>query len=419
MWKKIKESKWLYVVLSILLAVILWAYVVKEGDPSIERDISGIPVTFTGTGILTTRSLIITEGAEQTMTLKIEAKAATLAKLSRDTITLTVDVSKIVEPGTYRLMVDFGLPPNVNQVDVGLNSDLSDLYVEFTVAKLETKEVPVQLEFTGTPAEGYQPGDYSITPDTISISGQRELVNQVAYAKVVLSQKDMTETYTGDLAFAYVGSDGEELADLKVQSNVDTVHVIFPIVMSQRIPLTVDLVPGGGATAENVEVKVEPEYLDVTGAEEDFKGFQKIVLGEIDLAEVVTEKKYTFPIHLSGNFNNDSGQTEAVITVAIKDGELVSKEFSVDNISIINVPDPENLTAEQVTQSRLVTIRGAQEAVDAVYQGQIRIVADVAAAGVTTPGRHTIPAKIYVDGSDDVGVVNGNSYNIVVNITQK
>ena len=59
MWNKIKNSKWLYVLLSILMAVILWAYVVKEADPDLTKDVAGIPVTFTGTGILNSRNLII------------------------------------------------------------------------------------------------------------------------------------------------------------------------------------------------------------------------------------------------------------------------------------------------------------------------------------------------------------------------
>ena len=75
MWKKIKDSKWLYVVLSLLMASVLWIYVVKEANPSIERSIANIPITFTGTEILAARNLIISEGADQTMTLDLEAKS--------------------------------------------------------------------------------------------------------------------------------------------------------------------------------------------------------------------------------------------------------------------------------------------------------------------------------------------------------
>ncbi|MEG2119115.1 MAG: CdaR family protein, partial [Pseudoflavonifractor sp.] len=243
-----KDSKWLYVVLSIAMAVILWGYVIKAENPDQTRTVSGIPVTFTGTDVLATRNLIISEGAEQTMDLTVKTKLDIYSKLDRYNITLKIDVSKIVEPKEYHVMVDIAYPPNVSTGSILLQNDLSDLYVDFTVSKLETKEIPVKGEFTGSVAPGYQAGEISVTPATVGIRGQRELVNQVAYAEVRLNQENMDKTYTGDLSFVYIGMNGEELADLKLSANVDTVHVVYPVVMVKEVPLTVDVLPGGGAT---------------------------------------------------------------------------------------------------------------------------------------------------------------------------
>ena len=208
MWKKIKDSKWLYVVLSLLMASVLWIYVVKEANPTEKRSITNIPITFTGTEILAARNLIISDGANQTMTLNLEAKSDVFSKLNRENITLSVDVSQISEPGTYRLLVKPSYPINVNQLDVTVNNDVSELYVEFSVSELESKEIPVRLEFKGSYADDYMAGKPTITPGTINISGQQELVNQVAYAKVVLTIEDMSESYEGDLPFVYVSADG-------------------------------------------------------------------------------------------------------------------------------------------------------------------------------------------------------------------
>ena len=254
MWKKIKDSKWLYVVLSLLMASVLWIYVVKEANPTEKRSITNIPITFTGTEILAARNLIISDGANQTMTLNLEAKSDVFSKLNRENITLSVDVSQISEPGTYRLLVKPSYPINVNQLDVTVNNDVSELYVEFSVSELESKEIPVRLEFKGSYADDYMAGKPTITPGTINISGQQELVNQVAYAKVVLTIEDMSESYEGDLPFVYVSADGTELTDLDVTANVDTVHVEYPIVKTKQIPVTVDIIPGGGATASDVDV---------------------------------------------------------------------------------------------------------------------------------------------------------------------
>lgn len=418
MWKKIKDSKWSYVVLSILMAIILWAYVVKEANPSIKRNISGIPVTFSGTDILAARNLIIAAGSEQTMTLNVEAKSDVMSKLSRDTISVTVDVSKILEPGDYRIMPDIGFSPNVPQTGIAVNNDVSDLYVGFTVSKLETKEVPVKLDFKGSIAKGYQAGEPVLTPGTISISGQRELVNQVAYAKVVLAQEELNASYAGDLTFIYVGSDGQELTGLKVTSNVDTVHVVYPIVMTKRVPVSVKIIPGGGATEKDVKVTFGSDhesefYLDIAGPEADIEAYKEIALGEINLSDVVTKETYTFPVKLSDTFTNESGITEVSVTVEIDDTRLSTAEFEVDNIQLINVPA--GFQASLVTQSRQVTVRGARDAIAALFQSQVRIIVDLSAAQKAA-GRQTVPAKVMIDGSNEVGVLG--SYNVVVSLTQ-
>ena len=214
---------------------------------------------------------------------------------------------------------------------------------------------------------------------------------------------------------------------------MDTVHVIYPIVQYKQIPLVVELVPGGGATPDDVTVlpllegaepledqpdgarQVVVGEISITGPEDELDGLHKLVVGQVDLADVITSKTYTFPITLSEGFGNESGIQELSVSVAIKEGALARREFAVTNIVLVN--KPEGLNVELVTQSRQVTIRGTQEAVNRIYEGQLRIVADVAASNATAVGRHNIPAKVYVDGSDDVGVVGGD-YNITIDITQ-
>lgn len=418
MFKKIKNSKWLYVVLSILMAIILWGYVIREANPDQTKTIKNISITFTGTDVLETRHLIISQGASQTMNLDIRAKLDVLAKLRRDNITLEVNVSKISEAGEYRLLVEHTFPPNIQTGSVSIENDIDDLYLTFTVSKREAKEVPVKAEFVGSVAKGFQLGDIVTTPATISISGQQELVNQVAYVKVTLTQENMNATYTGELPFVYIGTDGKELTGLNVTSNTETIHVTYPIVVVKEIPLTVSIVSGGGATAENVRLTYGPNQqeemtIDVSGTEEDLEGLKQITVGQIDLSQVVTTKEFTFPINLSPELTNESGITEVTVTATIEG--LTTREFDVDNIQLINIP--EGYTGEPVTKSRTVMVRGLEAAVNAIFQSQLRIVVDVSAGmSAAAVGRYDIPAKVYLDGSGDVGVVG--TYNISVSLSK-
>lgn len=417
MLKKITDSRWLYVVLSVLMSVLLWGFVINELNPDQRKTIYNIPITFTGTDVLETRHLIISEGVDQSMNLAVSAKLDVLSKLSRENITIKVDVSKITAPGEYRLLTQTTYPPNVQSGNVAIESDLADLYISVSIAKSEAKVIPVKAEFVGSVEEGYQLGDISVTPASISISGQQELVDEVVYAKVTLTQENLDATYTGDLPFVYIGTDGKELTGLDVTSSVDTVHVTYPVVKVVNVPLAVDVVYGGGITAENlgdyVDIDIQPKSISVSGEEDVLAALTQLYVGQIDLTKIVTSEKFTFPLDVGQEITNESGITEVTVQVTIKG--LVTREFGVDNIQLINIPV--GYAAEAVTKSRTVMVRGPEAAVEAVFKSQLRIVVDVAAGiPAAAVGRFDLPAKIYLDGSSDVGVVG--TYNISVSLSR-
>ena len=151
----------------------------------------------------------------------------------------------------------------------------------------------------------------------------------------------------------------------------------------------------------------------VSGSGEDLAGLTNISLGEIDLAQIFgTREVLSLPIDLDSSLTNVSGITEAAVTVTIHG--LTTRILQVSNISFIN--KPEGYQADAVTQSCSIQIRGSQEAVEAVTASQLRIVADLSEMELST-GSQTIPVRVYLDGSSDVGVVG--EYNIVVSLTRE
>ena len=121
----------------------------------------------------------------------------------------------------------------------------------------------------------------------------------------------------------------------------------------------------------------------------------------------------TFPINLSDSLTNESGISEATVTLTITG--LSMQEFEVDNIELINIP--EGYSADLVTQSRVVLVRGTQEELDQLFQSQIQIVADLSQLSSTGVGRQTVPATVNVTGGGSAGAVG--RYSVVVNLTRE
>lgn len=410
MMERLRDSRWVYILLSLLLAVIFWMYVRLEVDPEDTATIHNVPVELTGTNVLTGQNLTVSELSAETVDLRVSAPVSVINNLIRyqDDIYIPLDVSRLVE-GENRLTYQPKWPENFNTSDVVLlNKDPGTITV--TVGKLYTSTFNVDFRLEGQVAEGYQMGTPSIEPTTVTVSGSAEEVSQVAKVVAVLQNENLDERYTGDLPLTLLDSQGVPLTDLNVTLSSETAYVVVPVVVEKDVKLTVSFQNGGGATTDDITYDIDPKSITVSGEESDINNLTELSVGSIDLSKVVGTNTFTFPISLDPSLENVSGETDATVTVTVKG--LDTKVFNVDNISVLQ---PANgYTAVAVTQEKQVTVRGKTEDLEAVDASQLRIVADL--SDMTTTGQISVPVRVYLDTNRSVGVIG--EYTIVVNISR-
>ena len=406
----LKDRKWAYVLLSVFLAVILWLYVRAEKDPVSDARIRNIPVQITGSSVLSSKGLTVAGLSSDRVSTTLQAPASVLSDISRKNITATIDVSRIDEAGEHTLSYNIVLPTNVNTDGVVIQEKEPET-ITVTVEKLYTRTLPVEFRFEGSVAKGYQAGTPTIDPVNVTISGAVEQVNRVARAVVVLEAKDLKEQYTGDLPIRLLDANGDELKDLEVELSSKTAYVVYPIVVVKEIPLTVNIIAGGGATRENIsEPLIVPSKITVAGTQEDIDHLTEISLGSIDLSKVVGTSNFTFTIDLDPSLENVTGITEAKVTVTVSG--LETRSFEVGNIKLQNIP--RGYSAKADTESKTVYVRGTADELAMIDSSQLRIVADL--KEVTGSGTYTIPVRVYLDAGTEVGVIG--DYSIVVSVTR-
>ena len=414
MGKKILDSKLLYALLAIVCAIALWFYVAATEETEVSDNITDIPVTFINEEVLEENGLMISAGMEQTATLKVYGPVSDLAKLNQDKekIRLTIDVSKITSPGEQKMAYDVDLP-SAYETSVTVQG-LYPGNVAFTVSRNIRKEIFVEGKFTGTLAEEYMRGNFEFLPGKISVSGEESEVNRISHALVTVGGEELKTTVTGNVGFELIDYQGEILTDIDVICSVDTVNFTLPVIKTAEVPLAVKWVTGGGITRQNldryVSYEINPKQIVVSGSEDDLEPLTEIILGEINLGNIVGSDTLQFEIPINDALDNISGITTATVTVAIHD--LESKILEADNIQLRRIP--EGFAAESVTQTLQVLVRGEKDALDLILPLNLRIVADLSGVDPMS-GRYTVPVKVYLDGTTKVGVV-GDDYKIVVDI---
>ncbi len=413
MMEHIRESKWLNILMSVLLAVLFWLYVRAELDPSQTSWFYHVPVEITGSTVLTRQGLTVANLSQSTVDLRIEGPASVLDSLSRSRkdLSVTLDVSKCTE-GENKLVYTPNWPVNIN-TDSIVTIDRDPETIAVTVEKLYTSSFNVEFQLKGTVADGYQAGTPAINPETVVVSGPAEQVSRVKKVVAVLETEDLDQRFAGDLPLILLDENGEQITDAEVTLDSPTAYVVLPVVVVKDIPLTVSFQPGGGATIDDITYEINPKSLMVSGAESDMESLNEISLGSVDLSKVVGTNTFTFPIDLDASLENVTGSTSATVTVTVNG--LDTRSFDVDNIQMVNIPDGYQVTL--ATQVRTVKVRGKQEDLNNIDASQLSIVADLSDVDFT--GLYSVPAskvKVYLNADSSVGVIG--DYTVVVNVSR-
>lgn len=410
--KSITEKRWFYILISIVLALVFWGVVRFDNDPDLDNQASGIPVILSGTRVLENQGLKIQSQSHTTVSLGWKGKWDNIGKLNKNTVSVTVDVSRISDPGTHQVPYTVNYPVSVTPSDFSVQK-MEPETITVTVAKIHSKPLEIEPVFKGGIAEGYRAGAFIVEPETVLISGPEDAVERVKRAQVVISQKDMKTSFSGELPVVLLDERDKPL-DPKQEGltlSVEQPYVILPVLVTREVPLTIDLIAGGGASRDQyTSCKIFPETLTVSGTEEDMQSLTEISLGSIDLAQVLDAYDGEYPIYLPSGIENVSGITKAQVEVTVKG--LDTRSFEVRNIELKNTP--KGYDAVLSTQVCTITLRGPKTSLDKVQPSQIKLVADLSELNAT--GSYNVPVKVYLYTSDDIGALGTNS--VVVKLSK-
>ena len=211
-----KGNRILYLVFSLLLAIVLWLYVdTRQGNTS-TKTLTNLPIEFVGAeDTLPSKGLMLTEGADTTLDLTIRGPRTVISGFEKDDIRIEVDLSGINAVGTRTLPWDYALADNMNKSDISIEKQ-SRSNVTVQVATLYTKQVPVSVNVTGEVAEGhiYMEERLVADPSVLTLSGKEEDVGVVESARITLDLQDANGTLQREFEYELLDGDGNVVENI-------------------------------------------------------------------------------------------------------------------------------------------------------------------------------------------------------------
>lgn len=399
---KAKASKWKITnnlglkIASFLLAILVWLMVVNMGDPVTTKVFKNVPVTVLHEEFLTEESQVyqVLESTDL-VDITVRARRSVLKEIKESDFTVTADMRELVHMKSVRIAVT--CEKYADKIEDLVQSHNTLLV---SIEELVNKELAVELETIGTPAEGYTVGKYTINPSTVVLSGPASKVKKVERAVLAMNIESATALIEGEGSIILYDAQGNVVTDESLSLNNSRCSAHIPVWQTKSV--AVEVIPTGevasGYSYDNVSCY--PTAVTITGEKEILDSMSKIAIPEgiIDIsgATETLEKVINIEEYLpEGIYLVEDNSAKIKVTVEVSRQTTRQYRLNVDQIGFRNTPEDYKVGFGGVTEFT-VTLRGPAKEVEQVKESDIKCTANLNNLGL---GQHQVPLEIVVSGN--------------------
>lgn len=402
-------NKKVVMTISIVVAVLFWAFINISESPTITKEIRNIPVTVSTEGTVAgSMGLDIVSGAEGTVaTVGVSGPRYIVSGLTADDITVTASLDGVNSAGEKQLR----LVATKN----GANTDytITGVYpgeITVLVDEIETRPLPVEAVLDGgSVADGLEFDVNILSLDdngTIQIRGPKTMLDKIS--RVVAAADiggTLSETKTFDAAIRLYDGTGAEMdsslftivnTDIKVTVNVFKTKELPVKATFTNAPAAYSATPiAHTVSVAKITVKGEPKLID---------SMESVSLSPIDFS-AITENSKTFKCTPVLPAEVTTQESTGEITVEVT-ADIYSKTFTVTAFKAAGLESGLKMEIASSKKSLTVTVCGSRDSVRALKSDDLYGTVDLSGK---TAGESTPQVKISSDKYGDIWV-SGTHY---------
>ena len=389
-------------IVSAVFAVILWTVIVNIYDPNTSYTFSNITVQLVNTQSLTEKNYTfeVVDGGKISVT--VSGPKSVVTDLKTSDIAATADLSKVTAFTDYvdiqvQVVKDGQVLNNVEAVP-------RTSALKLSIENRDTNTYAVNVNTTGTPANGYAVASTTTSPTYIKVTGPTSLVEGVASVGVNVDVSGAKGTVNTQSDINMYDSDGNIITNEELEMSSETADVIVEMARTKTVPVVVKT---SGTPSQDCVVtgtSLSQTSVVISGQQEALSKIDNITIpsSAVSVDGLSEDKTYTFKLtdYVPSGVKIVS-DSRLQVTVKISKASTKTVHISSDAIKIENVSSGYNAVIEgtgiDVILSGTGTILENISATD--------ITCNVNAAGLSA-GTHSVDVSVSVpDGCS----VSGNS----------
>lgn len=388
-------------ILSLVLAFVLWVWVAIAKSPETEKVVTSVPVQINAEKTVTQKyGLEIFGDKNFTVDVSVKGKKYILDMVDRDDIVVQADVSDVYTAGIKTLQLKISTKDNTNEFEISSSSASSiDVYFDTYEEVEKTIKHNISTNLKSLVTDDCLAGDVSFSKETVVVSGPATEVNRIAdvIANVEIdSVLEKTTSFTPELKI--ITKDGSLLQYSKINSETADITMTVPVLKVVTLPTAVEFKNAPSYFTSNplsysvypktVKVAVPVEALDVT---------KYFVVDTIDFSEI-TNSYNTFNVEASSiNSYKIMNPNVTSFKISINASSLQSKtvEIAPSKITLKNENADYNVALAQ-NNNIAVTLIGTSQCIDSIKEENVKITVDTANKNISDD-TETLQATVVID----------------------
>lgn len=383
-------------IISILLAVFLWLYVLNVSDPLMSKTIYNIPVTIVNEDYLEQNDYILTGTVRSYIDVTIRGRKSAVEKVTPADFETTLDFSQVNSVSDKKLALS---EPVCLQKDVTVES-YSPTSIDVQLERNKSGTFTVELESNITMKPGYVLINTTVSPETIPILDKESTINSIGSIKAKLELKDLDRDTVKQVQCTVYNKSGKEIAKFK------DFKVTVKAEVAKEVP--VSLVTRGRLAADYVETLrvIKPEKVLVTGPAEVLEGITEIKTEQVDIEKISGNFTASVPVVVPENAKLVDSVKEVSVNINVEKLVVRNIEISGSDVSILNARNDGTLVYEITSDNLLLQFKGRQAETDAIRIDSLKPAVDVSELGegnhrlalnINTPGQAKLVQRVYAD----------------------
>lgn len=401
-WNSLK-SNWGYKLLSVFVAIVIWYAVVDVNDP-VETATYTVKVTVTNESYIANGKQVYSiDDQYSTVTVYIKANRSVLNDISADDITVTADLTQIVDLDRDPVMVPLTVScPNVSAGDI----TLSRTTIPITIENVASKTLSVSVSCgDSVPGSDYEVGTTTPNPETVVVNGPESIVNTITSAVAQIDVTGMTQDGTREAELQFLDQNGDALSEdtvsdyLTLDGDITTVTVQVDLWEKVNdVSLAVEY-SGTPASGYNVaDVSTTPETISVAGTDSALEELaadnNTITLSDSSINIDGATDDMSFDVNISDSLPDGlrltTNEADAVtVTITILSDETREISVDVDDIVTQNLDSTQTVSYDSTEITLRVT--GTESVIDSIDASDLTVSVDLSGL---KDGDYTVPVTV-------------------------